>query len=505
MSIIRSIAQRFGFVHRSDITKQRRSYDAAIANRLTAAWTTSQLSADTEIFRDYRRCVDRSRDLERNNDYMRNFFRLLNNNVLGHAGIGLQMKVPGPNGALDTYANSVLEEAWREWGKKETCTVAGDDSWEDVQALLLRAAARDGNVFVRRLKGFDNPFGFSIQLFESDHLDTNYNTTLPNGNQIRFGIEFTPFRKRVAYYFLKNHPGDIGIVGQNAMRRERFPAEEITHLYIRERIGQSIGMPWVISSIRRLNMLGGYEEAELVAARVGASKMGFFENQTPEDWPGPSDVTGNKIMNAEPGTFENLDPGQKFVAWDPQHPNQAYAPFVVGCLRGIAAGIGEAYHTLANDLSGVNYSSARIGMLEARENYKVVQGWFIRQLVTDIFKDALEMFLLKKVVNLPAAKLAKFNSPDWKARRWPWVDPEKDVNAAILGIRAGLTSQRAIIGEAGGDIEDTFNDLQADEELAAEKNLQFPALEEPPKQASANVNDQNPADVPRGNGTLTLK
>jgi len=476
MKLLNRLAKRFGYIHRDTVKRWKRGYDAAAVNRLTADWTTSQLSADSEIWKDYRRCVDRARDLERNNDYVRNFFRLLQNNVLGHRGIKLQMKVQsdlidGP----DEFANTEIENAWFDWGKKSNCTVTGDMIWEEVQELCLRATARDGNVFVRRLKNADNPFRFSIQLFESDHLDTDYNAILPNGNLVRFGVEMTPFRRRVAYHFLSNHPGDIGVIGYNSRRRVRFPAEEITHLFIRERIGQTLGVPWIISPTKRLKLLAGYEEAEVVAARVAAAKMGFIKNQTPEEWPGPSGE--QKVMDVEPGTFENLDPGQEVQTFDPQHPNQSYGAFVQATLRGIAAGIGTSYHNLANDLTQVNYSSARIGMLEERECWKSIQGWLIRTLITDLFEDWLEMALLSKAANLPAEKFEHFNAPTWKARRWPWVDPEKDINASKSAIRSGFTSQRAVIAEAGEDIEEVFADQAADKKLAAAKKLTFPDLE----------------------------
>ncbi len=37
----------------------------------------------------------------------------------------------------------------------------------------------------------------------------------------------------------------------------------------------------------RLMMLESYEEAELVAARIGASKMSFFKPKAPDEYTGP--------------------------------------------------------------------------------------------------------------------------------------------------------------------------------------------------------------------------
>ncbi|MCK7513853.1 MAG: ATP-dependent Clp protease proteolytic subunit [Desulfobacterales bacterium] len=53
----------------------------------------------------------------------------------------------------------------------------------------------------------------------------------------------------------------------------RIPAEQILHTFITERINQPRGVPWMHSAMTRLNNLGAYEEAEIVAARIGAAKM----------------------------------------------------------------------------------------------------------------------------------------------------------------------------------------------------------------------------------------
>ncbi|MBT3840841.1 MAG: phage portal protein [Verrucomicrobia bacterium] len=182
----------------------------------------------------------------------------------------------------------------------------------------------------------------------------------------------------------------------------------------------------MVSAMTRLQMLGAYEEAELTAARVAASKMGFLVKERSEGYIGDTDEAGNPLMEVEPGAIEELPMGTTFQSWNPDHPVGNYAGFVKSCLRGIAAGLGVSYNMLANDLEGVNYSSIRAGLLDEREYYKAVQRWFIDTVITPVFEGWLETNILNGTINLPAAKLEKFNAPDWKPRRWAWVDPLKD-------------------------------------------------------------------------------
>ena len=352
----------------------------------------------------------------------------------------LQMKVTENGGRPDTLANDLIERAWRDWARSESCTVTGRMTWFDVQRLALRSTARDGDCILRMIRDAQ---GFRLQLLEGDRLDINYNLAkLDSGNEVRMGVEIDRFGRPVAYHLLDKHPSDVSAV---QAKRERIPADQVIHPFITDRIAQTRGTPWMVSAMTRLQMLGAYEEAELTAARVAASKMGFLVKERSEGYIGDTDEAGNTLMEVEPGAIEELPMGTTFQSWNPDHPVGNYAGFVKSCLRGIAAGLGVSYNMLANDLEGVNYSSIRAGLLDEREYYKAVQRWFTDTVITPVFEGWLETNILNGTINLPAAKLDKFNAPDWKPRRWAWVDPLKDQQASILAVENHLKSKRQVI------------------------------------------------------------
>jgi capsid protein len=78
-------------------------------------------------------------------------------------------------------------------------------------------------------------------------------------------------------------------------------------------------------------------------------------------------------------------------------------------------------------------------------------------------------------LTLPSSKLEKFNQPEWKARRWPWVDPLKDVQANVTAVQNRFKSHRQIISEQGGDVEDTLQEIAEDEALAESKGVELDA------------------------------
>lgn len=467
MGLIDNIANRLGFVRKG------RRYGAARVNRLTSDWTSSTTSANAEIKGDLKILRARSRQLERDNDYVRRWLKVLENNVLGADGVKLQAKAKDSNGQYDEEANRIIEEAWREWGNPENCTVTGRQSWRDVQRIILRSVARDGSIIVRLVRNYKkSAHRFSLQLIEADLLDHEYNATLKNGSKIVMGVEVDSMERPQAFHLHASHDAERA---GSAHKRQRVPAEEIIYCYMPERAHQAVGVPWLTSAMTRLNMLDGYEEAELTAARVSACKMGFYtRNDAGEGYVGDTDEAGNLIAEAEAGQFEELPNGVNFQAFDPTHPSGNYAPFIKAALRGIASGLNISYNTLANDLEGVNYSSIRAGLLEEREEWKTIQSWLIDHVINRVFFEWLEMAMLSGQLSLPAAKIDKFSAVEWRGRRWPWVDPLKDVQASILSVNNGFKSRRRIVAESGGDIEDTMAEIAEDKVLAQGKGLSFP-------------------------------
>ena len=461
----------------------RRTYSAAQINRLTAGWITQNLTSDAELRRSLRVLRARSRELEENNDYAKRFFHMVKSNVVGSRGILLQNKAMTIEEVLDTVTNEKMEEAWREWGRKENASVEGTRSWCDMQNLFINTVARDGEAIVRLVKGYGNVFGFSLQFIESDHLDEDHNEELSDGNRIIMGVEFDKWKRPVAYHLRTQHPGEYSYFRSNGKLTDLVPADEIIHGFIPWRSTQSRGVPWMHTAMLRLNMLGGYEEAELIGARVAACKMGFFVSPDAQGYTGDDkDASGKTITEAEPGSFEQLPTGTDFRMFDPKHPDGVFPFFIKAILRGIASGINVSYNSLASDLEGVNYSSIRQGVLDERDHWRMLQGWMIEHFCDDVFRSWLPMALLAGKVDFSASDLARVTQPTWQPRGWAWVDPEKDQNANIEAVDHGMKTRQMVLAEQGLDIEDVFKQLAAEKELAKKWGLDFSVKESKPTQ-----------------------
>lgn len=453
--------------------KLKRSYKAGETNRLTHAWTTQVTSADALSRYTLKTLRARARDLAYNNDYARRFIRMAKTNVIGKEGIRLQVRavdkvIRDGEVVFDMVANRMIEEAWKKWGKIQHCTTTRKLTWHDVQCLVVEAMVKDGEVLLRKVKGFQNDFGFALQVLEADYLDDDYTTDLPNGSYVEQGIEFNRWDEPVAYHIFTRHPGDAAVKGRRS-ERVRVPAAEIVHLFITERPGQSRGTPMMISGMYRMHMLGGYEESEWTAARVSAGKMGFYITPDGDSFEG-DDEDGETdshdiIEEVEPGLMSELPEGWDFKPIDWSHPTDAFETFVKCMLRGFASGVGVNYNTLANDYQGVTYSSLRQANLDERDMWQMVQTWVAQHLHDAIYPDWLLMALTTAQIPLPMQKFDKYNNVVWRPRGWKWVDPQKDGTANAMEMSNGLKSATEIAAERGMDIEEVYQDLAREKKL----------------------------------------
>jgi lambda family phage portal protein len=176
--------------------------------------------------------------------------------------------------------------------------------------------------------------------------------------------------------------------------------------------------------------------------------------------------------------------------YESQYPNAVIEPFTKAILRRIATGLDVAYNSLANDLEGVNYSSIRAGVLEEREQWMTMQNWFIDAFIEPVFDEWYARAMTAGAIvmpngsPLPLAKAEKFRAHEWQGKRWSWVDPLKDQEAAVLAVRSGFMSPQQVAAQQGLDLEDVIAAIAAANKIATAAGLlPFAGPGADPKQA----------------------
>jgi lambda family phage portal protein len=436
------------------------NFRAARVTRTTEDWGTSNSSADLDLWANLYGLRGRARRLSTNNPLIRKYLRMCQKNIAGDKGIQLQMKVPMKKGKkVNKKLSQDIEKAWAQWSRKENCTVTGKMSLAQAQRFAIEQWKRDGECLTRMVTYDQNPFNFALQFFDPDQLDLNYFMyQMANGNQIRMSIETDPFGKPISYHLWKRHPAEYSTAPQF---RIQVPAAEMSHLFFSQRVGQTRGYPEMAPSMVAIHMIGKYSEAEIIAARTAAEKQGFFESAaaTDENYTGPRDGENNIAMKSEPGMLEQLPAGVTFKAWDANHPTQAFPYFMKSLMRLAGAGLDVSYESLANDREGVNYSSIRAGLLDERDTWRVEQDVFKENWLRPIFEKWLENSWLSGEIKFDGLPSDLFEFATFHARGWPWVDPLKDQQAALLAVQNGYESQSQQMAEDGNDFEPTIDQI----------------------------------------------
>jgi lambda family phage portal protein len=493
-AIVRALAAGIALVSPASAAKYLRGheflrgYSAGKSDDHLSAWSPKGTSSYPEVSKDWRRVVDRARDLERNNPYVAGMVKRWVAATVGE-GMWPKAKVRLPNGSLDKVINRAIEERWLAWS--ENCGINGD-SFSTIQKLASRHLLIDGEVLLHRVSTKEKPF--ALELLECDQLDTSLDQDKPNGNKIRGGIEFNRFGQPLFYWLFDAHPGD-GITTSSVSRP--VPADQISHIFERQRATQARGICLFASIITDIFDTLEYQDATMMLAKVATGFGVWIEKDFPEDEIDNADagtakdgVTKYKFVN--PGGVHYLNKGEKLNQTKMENPGQTYDPYIKSRLRGASVGAGQPYSSFSGDYSESSYSSDRLALIQARAIDRVYQCliddkanlWTYRQwmqseaLITGGLK-------LPGFVQTPQ----KFYPVVFSRPRQEWIDPMKEAAAARLRLQIGLDSLTELKENEGGDIEETFATRSA--EVARMKELGIWGIDVMPE-VFGNAADQPP-------------
>jgi len=451
---------------------QHRAFAAAQMTNLLSGWSVETKKLDADIKAGLRSLRGRSRDASQNNDYGRKYLQLLRTNVVGPAGIRMQPRSKNQGGKLDKAANALVAAAWDKWNKRGNFDITGKLSGVDGQNMFIESVGRDGEVLVYKVRNANNPFKFAVQFLDPDLLDEKFSLELAGGRSIRMGIEFDADGKPVAYHLTQVEATQDSYYSGGKYRR-RVPAKDIIHSFRQERAHQTRGYPWTSAALIEMHHLSAFQEAAIVASRLGASTMGFFTEDMPDaGFEGDgTDALGNIVSEAEPGMFHKLPPGVDFKEFKPGYPDSFYDAAVKRFLKGIASGLQVSYTSLASDPESTNFSAMRGEVMAERDNWRSVQGWMISDFLDPLFVSWLDHALLTGEIPLPYSRFDKLAEVQWMPRAWGWVDPVKDITALKLAMGENLKSPTRACAEQGINFEDELNQIAEDRKKMSDLGL----------------------------------
>lgn len=445
-------------------------------------------SADSWQRFDMWRVRNRCRQVSNGNPTAIGYMRNMRNNVLSHAGMHFKSVVKSSKafgdtneGVLDKMGNDQIEANYAEQGRALNFTTKKINSRRDTDNLLLNALITDGEVFIRKIRGFENDYGFAWQVVNPDYVDHNLNRiedgrdqegkqVAEPGNITKMGVEQDKdFKFPVAYWLLARRPNDYfyNYASLSQQRYIRVPAAEMIHMFVQNiDAEQTRGWPWMFAAVVNLFRADKFQEAALINATIGAMKTTYFTKQFPTGYePSPDELKNNgkitRPLNA--GEGEELPWGVDVKPVDMRYPDAELGPFMAAMNLATSMTFGTSYASTTNDLSQANFVSSRLGQVAEQEFYKSVQDFFIEHWKIPGFDEELYRAMLVGKVRLPVSKFDKFNQPKFTGRRWVFVQPVDEMKAMEMALNNRVTSITAEIEKQGGDASEVFKQIAEDE------------------------------------------
>lgn len=430
-----------------------RAYEAASPRdswrpRRAGASANADHSADSATLR------SKSRALIQNVPYITAGFEGL---VAATIGTGI---MPRATGRESEKINKLFEE----WCK--VCDADNRLDYYGIQAAAYEAMELDGEVLIRlrpRRPSDGLPVPLQLQLLEIDWLDSSRNGTI-DGNDVVNGIEYDVLGAIVGYWLWPQHPGDNTRLRGKKSQSQRVAASNIIHLFSPKRPGQGRGFPRLGPVIARVRDLQLYQDAELARKNL-ETRLSVLASGDLAQMANPAIGEGDPVERArqtgdlgELGSGEVLQmpSGTNFTVVQPKAA-PGYVEAVKFELHLIAAGFGVPYEMMTGDMSEVNFSSARVRLLDFRRSVTKVQWLTVIPKMLDPIHRA---FI--NAANLNGSIQGRDMSVRYSPPKWDYVNPEQDVRADLAEIGAGLSSLSEKLRQRGYNPDDVFAEMKSD-------------------------------------------
>ncbi|MDR0672508.1 MAG: phage portal protein [Zoogloeaceae bacterium] len=465
-----AFARKRFFLKPKRVIRVDNRYDAAGDGRRSTSWNAPGSGPTEAILPRLSTLRNRARDAVRNNPHAQSAISSLVSNTIG-TGITPRPRHP------DADIRARLIELWDEWTAEADAD--GRTDFYGLQALVARAMFESGECFVRlchRPMADDLSVPLQLQALEADFVPVSKNEIGKDGNIVRAGIEFDRRGQRVAYWIYRQHPGD-NIPGAS-VDALRVPADEILHIFEPQRPGQIRGVPLLATVLAKMKTLDDFDDAVLFRQEVANLFAGFIRKPVPEDaqidpttgLQATFDRDGSTPMTGiEPGSMQELLPGEEVEFSDPPDAGNAYPDFMRQQSMAIAAGMGLPFELLTGDLRGVNDRVIRVVLNEFHRKIEQRQwGVFIHQLCRPARAAWLDAAVLAGAIALPDYQNQRraYLKTRWSPQGWAYIHPVQDVQATLLRIRSGLTSRSEAVLREGYDAEQIDAENAADNERA---------------------------------------
>jgi lambda family phage portal protein len=498
-------------------------YDASnVYDRETEGWYPQPYSPDFEynIYRD--RVVARARDLRRNDGWVSGGFTTILDNTVG-ASWRMQPRPDYQSLAIIDKAfdsdwadefNQAVAGLWRTFTNDPNryCDATRTQNFVQMMRMALAHKLVDGEDLIvlewlpERMGYGAAYFATAIRVVDPDRLSNPFERidTLYQRGGVDLDQDFAP----TAYNIRKAHQYDwYGAVP--SMIWERVPRETkwgrpiVIHDFDHDRADQHRGVPLLAPVMSRMKMMAKYDQVELQAAVLNAIFSLFVESPyDPEGlrqaadtsdandlanwyWAGRKEWNKQRPLQLAAATVMAGFPGEKVTSLQAARPGSNHDAYTNYILRNVASGLGISAEQLTRDMSKVNYSSIRAGIVEATKTLIRRRKDFAANTSTPIYAAWLEEVVdlypelmprrAKRIPDFPEMRAA-FSRCKWLGPAKGWVDPVKEVQAAVMRMDAGISTLEDECNEQGEDWRENLDQRAREIKAYKDKGIPLPKV-----------------------------
>ncbi len=414
-------------------------------------------------------------------------------------------------GIIAKWSTPSMQTRWDHFIKDPN--LDGFGTLANTQETWAGALYESGDTLTRMVIRTD-PSGLGIPLklqpLEAEFLDPSFHNPSLN---IRHAMQFNREGKPTFYHLFRKHPEDANtlkaLVGSNSGTKQsrsilkksdrnvadplraKVPAARMLHGLLRKRPGQWRGVPMLAPVMLSLYEMDELMDATLVRQKaaqavawiikkkdsgalpvmgsiVGAEQgfkvgddgddekhhpdlgAGYYADGSPKD----AKKNSKKIQKIRPGGIHYLQKDEDFEFADISDIGTNLIVMLKQHWRLVASALGLTFEQLTGDLTDVNFSSIRSGVLEFRKSVAMIQNLVLVNL------------LLQPLADFAAELVGETSATvQWVFPRLDWVDPKSDVAADIAEVRAGFSTLEEKIGERSRSFTDTVTKLAEEQGL----------------------------------------